>query len=227
VLLDANLALGRTAAAEEICRQGSEKPGGLIADDCGLRVAYARDDRRRGAELLNGFGRGQNIKTNWFLNLVLATTWAGAESVLERCPADAVPEAIGEGLRLLARDQPQEAAQRLGAVEYVFDLPVTGLRALPSTMLWFRYGLASALEREGKVEEAIAAIEPFTRPSMAHLSDAWQWPQTRAKVAELYRKAGRASDAARVEEGLRRYLSEADPDYPLRAVLRGEQAAAR
>ena len=41
----------------------------------------------------------------------------------------------------------------------------------------------------------------------------------RMKLAELYRKTGRVSQAEKVEDELRRYLSAADPDHPLLAQL--------
>lgn len=215
-LLDANLALGRTWAAEEVCRTEAAQEG-VLASDCALKLAYARNNRPRGLELLQHSG-GPDFKTNWLQDLFLSTLWAGTASVAERCPEGAAPEPMAEGLRLLARDRPGEAAQRLGEVDNLFGVPVKGMRNTSSTLLWLRLARASALDRAGRVEEAIAEIEPFSRPPRTHLSDAWHWPQARAKVAELYRKAGRGSDAARVEEELRRYLAAADPDHPLRVV---------
>ena len=219
-VLDANLALGRTAASQEICRQGSmsgELPGSLMNRDCLLRVAYARDNRHQGMELLAATDKGMT-KTGWWQGVMLATMWIGSNSLAERWTGgNTVP--MTAGFLSLARNLPAEAVQQFGQVDYILDVPVRGLQGTPSTLLWFRYGMAIGLEKEGKVQEAIDALEPFTRPATAHLSDAWSWPQCRAKVAELYRKAGRAEEAARVEDDLRRRLAEADADHPLRARL--------
>jgi DNA-binding winged helix-turn-helix (wHTH) protein/tetratricopeptide (TPR) repeat protein len=218
--LDANLALGRTAAAQEICRQGSmsgELPGSLLRRDCMLRVAYARDNRPEGTELLSATDKGMT-KAGWLQGIMLATMWIGSDALAERWTGGkTIP--MTAGFLLLARNLPAEAVQQFGQVDYILDVPVKGLYGTPSTLLWFRYGLAIGLEKEGRLQEAIDAIEPFTRPSAAHLSDAWPWLQCRAKVAELYRKAGRVAEAARVEDDLRRRLAEADPDHPLRVQL--------
>ena len=85
--------------------------------------------------------------------------------------------------------------------------------------------MARALERQGKIVEAIVELEQ-TPPSAITDLTLPAWPQCRAKLAELYRWAGRLDDATRVEDELRHYLSESDPDFPLPAQL-NKTAAAR
>jgi hypothetical protein len=230
-VVDANLALGRIRAAEELCARGAmsvDSPG-AASRDCLMRVAYARDNRRQGVELLASSGK--NItKFGWFADIFLSSVWlkdrGTAERLAERLATGPAATPMAEGLLLLVRDQSREAAERLGQVEFVFDAPVRAMSGSPGTVLWFRHGLASALEKEGRLAEAIAAIEPFTRLPAAHLSDAWPWPQARATAAELCRRAGRMEEAARLEEELRKQLAAADADFPPLARLEAQRAAA-
>jgi hypothetical protein len=225
-VVDANLALGRMRAAEEMCRRGamSFAGAGTPSADCLMRVAYARDNRQEGAELLRASEKGLT-KFGYFANLFLSTVWLKEGGMAEGLAGRMPSNPMAEGLLSLVRDRAREAADRLGKVEFVYDAPVKAMAGTPSPLLWYRQGLATALERDGRLDEAIAAIEPFTRPGAAHLSDAWPWPQAREKAAELYRRAGRPAEAARIEEELRRSLSAADADYPLRARLEVLRAA--
>ena len=226
-VVEAQLALGRLRAAEEMCRMGAmsiEQPG-APSRDCLTRLAHMRDDRQQGMELLRS-STEKATKFGWFTNIFLSAVWLKEGSITERLAPMLPASPMTEGLLLLARDQSREAAERLGQVEYVYDAPVRQSAGTPGTVLWYRLGLASALEREERLEEAIAALEPHTRPGAAHLSDAWPWPQAREKVAELYRKAGRIADAARVEEELRQRLAAADADFPQRLRLDRHRAAA-
>jgi tetratricopeptide (TPR) repeat protein len=87
-----------------------------------------------------------------------------------------------------------------------------------------RFPLAITLDRVGRLDEAIARLEEEEIPHNNVCSDS-MWPLYRAKLAELYRKVGRIDDAVKVENQLRHYLSEADPDYPILAQLRAAEAA--
>jgi len=53
------------------------------------------------------------------------------------------------------------------------------------------------------------------------IDTAWPWPQCRMKLAELYRKDGQPEEAAKVEDEIRHYLSEADANHPVLSRLRG------
>ena len=81
-------------------------------------------------------------------------------------------------------------------------------------VLWRSYTLARALERQGKIEEAISALEHIQTSRIFDLS-LWAWPQCRAKLVELYQRAGRADEAKRVSNELQQYLAQGDGSHPV------------
>ena len=87
--------------------------------------------------------------------------------------------------------------------------------------MWLKLALSTALEREGKIDDAIAQLAEDTRPTVVAFYSGWPWQQCRVKLAELYRKAGRLADAAKVEDEIRLYLSEGDADHPVLVALLG------
>jgi len=95
-------------------------------------------------------------------------------------------------------------------------------RLRPSAVALFHLAsdsLARAWEAEGDLTKALRALEIASRErERAALHGAWgplYWLQNEARLARLYRSAGRAADAARVEDRLRRLLVEADSNHPI------------
>ena len=78
---------------------------------------------------------------------------------------------------------------------------------------------AEALERQGKLENAITVLEDATRDRVrlyqAMRSSIPHWLRVRARLAAGYRAAGRPADARRVEAELRGLLALADPEFVL------------
>lgn len=80
--------------------------------------------------------------------------------------------------------------------------------------------LAGALEKEGKLGEAVEVLERLTgSKGRAALFYGWgygtRWMGTRLQLAGLYRRMGRENEALKVEEELRQLLACADPDHVL------------
>lgn len=98
-----------------------------------------------------------------------------------------------------------EAAGHLGAVIYASE------------------ALARALDAKGNTAGAIAVLEPFERDP--HF-DPGSIEQTEARflLSTLYRKAGRISDARKVEAELLSLLRFADSDYPVLVALKRQAA---
>jgi hypothetical protein len=89
-------------------------------------------------------------------------------------------------------------------------------------LLWISEFTADAWLRKGDIEPAIIALESSTRQRAATTfgaSSAALWMRTRARLADLYRKAGRVTEAEAIEEHLRRLLAVADDDHPLKMRL--------
>lgn len=85
--------------------------------------------------------------------------------------------------------------------------------------------LAEAHAANGRLDRAIETLEMIST-RRAHLvsgryTPAWEYLRLRNLLSELYRRAGRAADAERVDAELRRLLAVADDDHPLRRRLEG------
>jgi len=204
VLAMGNLSLGRIGAAEELCRSISE-PG--KRGECFLRLAYVRGDRKLARTQLavlqrsgvsNLSGVDATAVAALFGETASAETWNRGTPRLQTL----------NGFLLLSKGRLAEAIKEL-EVGFPSHAPRTVV-----TFAWNRYALACVLERQGKLEEAIAKLEEVPA-SHSIATSAWHWLICRAKLADLYRRAHRISDAVRVEGELRHYLSEADADHPL------------
>lgn len=217
-----HLAFGRVRAAEQLCLNGDladAVPALVIRPilpsaginvkrtECLLLVAYARDDRKLGREYLASLEN--NGPSTIALDGMLAGLWLRDLPIAERWEkAGGTPAAHLAAWLHQARGDPRELIHTLS------NAAPDPARATLMT-LWIRYWLATLLEQQGQYEEAADQLDPVTRPAMNYLFYAWTWPPYRAKVAELYRKASRPEAAAKVENELRLYLSEADRDYPI------------
>jgi tetratricopeptide (TPR) repeat protein len=96
---------------------------------------------------------------------------------------------------------------------------------------WFhgRESLASALDAEGKSEEAIRVLELACRGSTAWGMSNWNLDgpvayAIRAQLAKVYRRVGREADARKLEEELSRLLSQADADEVTLVALKKSRA---
>ena len=221
VVATANLTLGRIAAAKELC--------GHVGDlgyrrECLLRMAYVGGDRNLAKELLSQL-RTTRPPDKFLVADVGEALWFGEIATAKQWAQQAQPPFPElDGLILLAEGHPKEAIEKIQRQEEMDKHPPK-FQDIVYGDLWVRWAWASALEGQGKIEEAIARLEPYTRPSTVSLLFGWSWPQCRVKLAELYRKAGREDDAVKTEDELRLYLSEADPDHPVASRLRPMHAS--
>jgi Tfp pilus assembly protein PilF len=214
-LVDANEVVGKIRAARALCDH-FQNPA-LRAERLLLMAMLAenREEGRVELERLRDatpgpfFGYADGLAAIWLSDVPLARKWRPALVDVD-------------GAMLWAQGRATEAIQRLRAVPQ----PV-GSNGANWSNVWFRYALASALEQQGRIGDAIAAITDDTRPANVDLLTAVPWPYARLKLAYLCRKSGRTLEAARVEAEMEHYLSEADPDHPVRARMRTMSATAR
>ena len=209
----ANNTLGRVGAAKELCGHMGDLG---LRRQCLLRVAYVGGDRDLAKELLSQLRTTRPPDEFLFVDVVVAL-WSGEIATAKQWAQllrPTRPEV--DGLILRAEGHPKEATDKLSNITS---------EVVNFYTLCIRLALASALETQGKIEEAIAKLEADTRPSLVDLRFGWPWLQCRVKLAELYRKAGREKDALRTEDELRLYLSEADPDHPVASRLRALHAS--
>jgi tetratricopeptide (TPR) repeat protein len=118
----------------------------------------------------------------------------------------------------LGRGDVDTASARIGSVwpDMVAGNPVT---------LMATEAYAEALERQGRLDKAIAVLEDATRDKVrlyqAMRSSIPKWLRVRARLAADCRASGRPADARKVEAELRRLLALADPDFvPLKQLPR-------
>jgi hypothetical protein len=78
--------------------------------------------------------------------------------------------------------------------------------------------LASALARQGDPEGATRVLELGSKQrhvAFHWVSNGFIWEKNQFLLARLYRKAGRAADAQRIEADLSKLLAFADADHPI------------
>jgi hypothetical protein len=84
-------------------------------------------------------------------------------------------------------------------------------------------------EGKGDYSNGIRVLEEANRPNPADrrvFAAANASVHVRARLASLYRKAGRVQEAEQLEAGLRKRLKYADADHPIRRQLRESQSVA-
>ena len=85
-------------------------------------------------------------------------------------------------------------------------------------------GLALAFERNGEPQEALRVLEQAS--PARRLEYAWEspfgvfWLRIQAHLAQLYRRTGRAEEARKIEDQLRKVLAYADSDHPILMQLK-------
>jgi tetratricopeptide (TPR) repeat protein len=233
---DQYLALGRVREAEDLYRNGGRLPGGsrYMPDMDLAAIALAKGHtpafRRQARLMYEAVGadfagdRADGLRT-WFL------TRAGMRREAEHVAARALSENAVEVAYVLgevAAIQGKDAA----AVDHLrteflrspaFDSGLFG---------WWWRGhetIADALVRLGDVAGAIRDLElVLAKAKNANPqtgSHGFWCVRVRAKLADLLRSAGRASDAETIERELRRLLVHADPDFEIAARLAQRQPA--
>jgi tetratricopeptide (TPR) repeat protein len=78
--------------------------------------------------------------------------------------------------------------------------------------------LADAHQAAGRHEEALRLLEESTR-QRNDLRDGWEWVRSRERLADIYRHAGRASDAQKLDRELAALLAVADDDHATKRRL--------
>ena len=86
--------------------------------------------------------------------------------------------------------------------------------------------LADRLEASGESDRALRLLESysFRRTTMTAFFAGYRWIELRARLADLYRRAGRQLEAREVERELLRLLATADTDLPLLIELKARTA---
>jgi len=119
-----------------------------------------------------------------------------------------------EGGLSLIEGRPRDAIQPFEA--YLAESP---REPHPSRDARVRRWLADALVKVGNTARAIAVLEGTIERNIGVMAWAYgvqaDWLQNRERLAGLYRRVGRASDAEPIEAELRTLLAEADPDHPI------------
>lgn len=211
-IAQANQVIGRVHAAKALCQS---VPEANLRTDCLLYLAMAAEDRdlaRKQLPLLN--------EDEVSYEDVAAAAWLG-ETDLARHWAQIAgnrtnPPMLGgmRGIALLAQGRTEEAVNMFHGMSWA-----TGWGA-NWEYLWWRTVYSQALQRLGRLQEAASQLGEETRPPNVDFVWAATWPKPRLELAKLLRKTGRTSDAMRVEEEIRHYLSQADGDYWALAQLR-------
>jgi tetratricopeptide repeat protein len=219
----ANLVMGRISLARQLCSRMTSQSN---RSECFLKLAYASGDSQTARTKLAQL-RTSGPTESVFAPAILVdegmALWLGAK-IWFNLERNANGKDLWNGLALLADGHPKQAADELQKRLRSEQGYSSGN---PWRLLWLRLAAAAALERQGKIKDAITQLTVDTRPGVVDFHEGWPWPRCRIKLAELYRKAGRPDDATKVEEELRYYLSEADEDHPLRRGLFTANASAR
>ena len=83
--------------------------------------------------------------------------------------------------------------------------------------------LATALERAGRIDEALETLRKC-QTELASQSDSevvwWHYLDGRWHLARLYRQTGHLAEAEKVESALRAQLKLADPDHSIARALK-------
>lgn len=129
------------------------------------------------------------------------------------------PVSIMQGELALARGKATEGIELL-------EEGRDGMRMMPTGAYFLgSEALAQAYENRGDLEAALRVLQEAqaakgrafsctTGPMLGAL-----WLRTELELADLYRKMGRASDAEKVEDELRKMLAYADADHPVLLAL--------
>jgi hypothetical protein len=121
------------------------------------------------------------------------------------------------GLALLAHRKPSEAMEML-RLDYT---PLARALTTRGNYFWSREAMARALAQLGSLDEAIRLLRE-TDPENVRYMSAASWPVARLLLIQLLHRAGRDSEAGKVEAELRRYMAYAEKDHIVFRVLRSQ-----
>jgi hypothetical protein len=98
------------------------------------------------------------------------------------------------------------------------EIAIIGTRVLAAE------ALAGALEREGDLQGAAAALQPFeANPHFDPEDTLGSSAAARFHLAQLYRRLGRTTDAKKIEAELRALFVGADADYTLARLVQSDR----
>jgi DNA-binding winged helix-turn-helix (wHTH) protein/tetratricopeptide (TPR) repeat protein len=219
----ADLLLGRLKAAERACQAISEFH--WLRDGCLARVALEREDRaaarRSLAGMLAALPTLGSTDSGSIEGMMAARAGFLGEAEQYRRILSRVGAFYGvDGAILLARGRPSDAVERFHRAHG----PRGQVQLRRTGFYLVRDMLASALARQGGVDEAIAVLEELD-PTAVQLMEVYPWLHCRWQLAQLLRKRDRKDEARKVENELLHYLSKADDDHPLLVKLRAQAVA--
>jgi tetratricopeptide (TPR) repeat protein len=212
------LLLGRLRDAEEWFRRVE---GPIVRETCLAMIAFDRGD-------IKAMGRYLQRVTDPYL-LARAGLISEAErqmTAMENLGSPRTNELdIVRGEIALARGRREEGIALLRR-----GLRTQGDAAYRVSLMGSE-SLAGALEKDGKLGEAVEILERLAeakgRACVIYGGEHGAlWMRTRLQLAGLYRRLGREQEARRIDDELRKLLAYADPDHQLvRELNRSESAA--
>lgn len=120
-----------------------------------------------------------------------------------------------------------ELARARGRTVEALSLLEEGFRQLPplglNTYFLAAESLADLYEQQGRADQAVDVLRKAGGEKRRAVYYAGQatllWMQNQVRLAQLYRRLGRAAEAEEVEAELDKLLAVADPDHPIRIQL--------
>jgi tetratricopeptide (TPR) repeat protein len=213
--------VGRLGTAEEFFSRISPPSNSLTA------LSLIRGNEKE----LNPLSRALVAHTNSMdPYIVILLVRRGRLDEAERVLAEKERKSLLTRLGLLEALRGEVAMARGRVSEAIYhlrrSLEETGLAGRPGSWLG-RETLAVALDRQGDLSSAIQVLEDGSRwkrhATFAFLSHGAFWTRYQALLARLYRRAGRAAEAQRVEAELSKLLAVADADHPILLELQQSQ----
>jgi tetratricopeptide (TPR) repeat protein len=221
-VMAAYLTLGRLAQAERIAMSATAP---AEQSDLLMEALAMRGDRSRLAQLSEHYTTAEDTSRIAWLPLPFDVFEPQLRRLHKSRPttglAFAATSLLVDGRLALADGQVDKAIALLQSA--LVRRPERGIGRLMSISML----LADAFVAKHDIALAIDALETATQQRSMTSYGASQgatWLAARAKLAELYRDAGRTADAENIEQHLQRLLMVADDDHPLKVKLsrRGE-----
>jgi predicted Zn-dependent protease len=213
--------VGRLGTAAEFFNRHSPSPGRLST------LALIRGNQKQLEQLSRTLAANSYIADP---NLVFYLARSGLVDQAERILAELRSGTLVPGFLEAARGELAMARGRTAEAIHLLRKSQEQPRLMGRVAFWLGLEtLASALARRGDLESAIRALEKGSqskRLAVFHWgSNGAFWERNQLLLARLYRKAGRAPDAQRIEAELLKLLAVADPDHPLLLELQRLQSS--
>jgi hypothetical protein len=207
------LSLGRLQQADGMLESMAASVDTVFRDQQRGRLIAMRADRRALATFLGARFRSTEQAQFVGSNLIDAGLLQMARAVISyhKQHRNLLPYDWYAGQLALVEGPHDEAVRRLTSASML--LPASGNQGLKIARQ-----LADAHRGQGHLDKAVTLLEDATR-RRSELTHAWEWLRARDRLAELYRDAGRLSDAERVERELMVLLSVADEDHGIKRRL--------